>query len=89
MFDDCGILLDVLRETRITIPSSNHIWDDDDSNSIGSWTGTTEGIEEPNYSVLNLIESNVGFVLFVVIVLVICLSIYYLDKRRRYFEKIN
>lgn len=82
LFDDCGILTRLLTETRITVfVGDNHVWDTGDG--VGAWSGTTEHeIEDIELEPLIRVENNIGFIVFVVFVALVCILIYFVDKKR-------
>ena len=81
LFDDCGILTKLFTETRITVyVGDSHVWDTGDGVGVGS--GTAEhGIEEEPEPLIRA-ENNIGFIVFVVFVGLICILIYFVDKKR-------
>ncbi len=82
LFDDCGILTRLFTETRITISGGvSHVWDTGDG--VGAWNGTAEhGVEDVEPESLIRAENNIGFIVFVVFVALVCILIYFVDKKR-------
>ena len=82
LFDDCGTLTRLFTETRIAIYSGdNFVWHTGDG--VGAWSGTAEhGIEDVEPEPLIRAENNIGFIVFVMFVGLICLLIYFVDKKR-------
>lgn len=81
LFDDCGILTRLFTETRIAISGGvSHVWDT--GNGVGAWGGTAHELEYGDSEPLIRMEHNVGFIVFTMFAALICLLIYFVDKKK-------
>ena len=79
VFDDWNFNKTVHRN-KITIYSGdNHVWDT--GNGVGAWSGTDHKIEEEPEHLIRA-ENDIGFIVFVVFVALVCILIYFVDKKR-------